>query len=374
MADCTSGAKIPGKNAGAEARTRGGPDTTSVSPSEKKAASFWGKALIVAGLALVPAAKAACMGETSRLMADEDADADPVADAEAQEEDGASDSADTEREDAGTEAPDAEAEAENDSDVVGPETDGEREDGGAPDSDVGPEADAGPEAVEEADAETPGEDAGDAEAEAACPEHTTVSEDIPAPGPIGEIGQAITETYELTRECDGTETRGALLELDIGLAAPASPEQLANAIRQGSDTVIFGERVRLTAAGLGGIEYARKVPGAEGRFRAEERISDGVHDAFPHDFMAGSVIMNVAGSFIEVPEGGYAAFPDGNVVHMTSLAFDPMDPLGSTCYLTILEAPVNVPDGGTVAHDGGTFRLGTVASGADLAAARFRRE
>ncbi|MEW5996684.1 MAG: hypothetical protein AB1657_03755, partial [Candidatus Micrarchaeota archaeon] len=113
----------------------------------KKANSFWARALMVAGLALIPAGNAKCMGESAHPIVEEDADS---------VEEGAGPETDVHEEDADA----REGDAAPDADVV----EGRGEDAGADgDSDVAdPGADG--EAVEEADAETPGEDAGDAEA------------------------------------------------------------------------------------------------------------------------------------------------------------------------------------------------------------------
>ncbi|MEW5996682.1 MAG: hypothetical protein AB1657_03745 [Candidatus Micrarchaeota archaeon] len=345
----------------------------------KKANSFWARALMVAGLALIPAGNAKCMGESAHPIVEEDADAqqdvDPEADAEAHDED-AGPETDVHEEDADA----REGDAAPDADVV----EGRGEDAGADgDSDVAdPGADG--EAVEEADAETPGEDAGDAEAEASCPVSDTVLEYPEVPGPIGTSDQIIVEEYGRRVECDGTEAR-TLNRVDISLTPAASPEQLGDAVRQGSDTIIPGGTVRLTAAGLDGIGYARKVPGAEGRVGINGTVSNGIVTGRLIGFYeSGGIIYASLGTerpgytdrYADAPEGAYvnSQGTEGWVFMATAFDYNPADPGLSTCSLTMLEAPVNVPNGGAIAHDGGTFRLGTIASGTDLASARFRRE
>lgn len=253
------------------------------------------------------------------------------------------------------------------------------------DSDVGPEVDADEDVGPETDAEDfadEGETLDDSgEAEASCPTTTSVSEAVEAPGPIGELEQTITEIYEFTNECDGTLTRGNLLEVGINLSSPASPEQLGSAVAIGSDTVIFGERVRLTAIGVDGLEYGKPIPGAERTIGLMGTVDDGVHVASVRNFVSGErvtlTLAEVGGEVlgeVSVLPGEYASFPSGRVVMVTDLRYDPIDPLGSLCHLTMLEAPVNVPNGETVGHGGGVFRLGTADESGNLTGLRLVRE
>lgn len=310
--------EIPGVRSARMEAVGGGGEAPRRSP-------FLGRILLVAGISL-----AGCGGESPRPV--DDADADAVQDVD---------------EDVDSALPDSEVEA-----------------------DIGPEADVAPEDVIEAEAE-------DGEAEAGCPSVSSVEEPVEDPGHIGSIVPVVTETYESVTECDGGITRGGLLETGITLPEPASADLLGGAIGMGAEIPIFGEMVRLTLFGLEGIEYERPVYGAEGDVEPLGSVDDGVHRATARSIGETSVLVrlsDVGGGDIgdsSLGPGQYAPLPSGRIVLMTDLRFNDRDPLRSRCHLAILEAPVNVPNGGRVSHGGREYVLATEAEGADMRAARL---
>lgn len=244
----------------------------------------------------------------------------------------------------------------------------------APDSEVGPEADVDSEVGEDTDAEV--EEGG--EAEAGCPTSGTVSENPAAPGTIGGIEQTITETYDVTTECDGSEARD-LVELEVTLASPASREQLDAAVADGADTILFRETVRLTYLGLDAIEYAKVVPGAEGSVRALRWVTDGTYVAIADTISETSVMVRVEKdgelvNYYDMAPGSYITLPSGRIVMLTLINFDAVDPLRSTCYLAILEAPVRISNGERVERLGYGFFFSVEGDGTNLAALHFIRE
>lgn len=243
------------------------------------------------------------------------------------------------------------------------------------DSETGPEADADSEVEQDSEADATEEDG---EAEASCPTSGTVSENLDAPGTIGAIEQTITETYEVVTECDGSETRD-LVELEIALASPASPEQLQDAIKEGAETILFGETVVLTHLGLDYLEYAKPVPGASGTVRAMQSVSDGTYTAIVQDISDTSTNIRVERGgvlvgYYSMAPGSYITLPDGRILMLTSVSINPMDPTRSTCDLAILEAPVRISDGERVERLGHGFFFTAEGDGTNLAALDFTRE
>jgi hypothetical protein len=251
--------------------------------------------------------------------------------------------------------------------------------------DSGAEEDGGPDAEIEQDADAVVEEGGetdvgeeDGEAEASCPTLGMVSENPAAPGTIDGIEQTITETYEIVTECDGSETR-ELVELEVALASPASREQMDAAVMNGTDTMLFGELVRFTYLGTDAVEYAAHVPGAEGTVRSMRNVSDGTYAGIVQDISETSVTVNVENdgtpvdSYTMAP-GTYITLPGGRILMMTALNFDAADPLRSTCYLAILEAPARVSDGERVERLGHGFFFNAEGDGANLAGLDFIRE
>jgi len=217
-----------------------------------------------------------------------------------------------------------------------------------------------------------GEDEG-SEAVESCPTTASVEEPVEAPGTIGEIEQAITETYEVTTECDGTETRGNLLELEIALASPASPEQLDAAISAGSDTIIFGERVRLTSLGTSLLEFASLVPGADATLYQLGSVTDGTNTIVVQGISESDVTLRVDGSYVHVSPGSYYPLASGRVVMVTALNYVTRDPLRSTCRLTILEAPTRITEGETLTHGGADYQATMPDDGTNLLSVRLVR-
>lgn len=297
---------------------------------EGRGAPFLSKFLLIAGIACA-GASASCEGPTSG-PADQDADVQDVEDADGN----------GEAEDAGPEIEADAVEAESDSDAG--------------------------ETLETVD----GEDEG-SEAVESCPTTASVEEPVESPGPIGEIEQAIIETYEVTTECDGTETRGNLLELEIALASPASPEQLDAAISAGSDTVIFGERVRLTALGTALMEFAILVPGADATVYQLGSVTDGTNTVTVQGISETEVTLRVDGGYVHVPAGGYYPLSDGRVVMVAAINYFAMNPLRSTCRLTILEAPTRVNEGENLAHGGADYQASMPDDGTNLLSVRLVR-
>jgi len=269
---------------------------------------------------------------------------------------------------------DADAAAETDGMEMDAETiDADLDSEAGPDADVGQDVEAGADADSEVGTE-------DGEAEASCPTTGSVDEPIEDPGTIGSIVPTVTETYEIITECDGGVARGGLLEIEILLPEPASQGQLDAAIGLGAEITIFGERVRLTHLGLDGMEYARPVAGAEGDVLPLESVDDGVHRATARSIGGSSVsirVETVAGTEVgsaNLGPGQYTVLPSGRIVIMTNLRFSDIDPLRSRCHLAILEAPANVPNGGTIRNGTDTYVLSTEGDGADLSAVRLVSE
>ncbi|MEW5995966.1 MAG: hypothetical protein AB1657_00005, partial [Candidatus Micrarchaeota archaeon] len=156
---------------------------------------------------------------------------------------------------------------------------GRGEDAGADgDSDVAdPGADG--EAVEEADAETPGEDAGDAEAEAtetadadadAGCSPSTIYEWIENPMPdFGGSRQMEVLRYETTEwagsECETTSTGRTLAGIDYTFTPPieTSAESLRNVVGQGAITPLFDPDQKVLSFDIAGgcLETAKIVAG-----------------------------------------------------------------------------------------------------------------
>ena len=151
------------------------------------------------------------------------------------------------------------------------------------------------------------------------------------------------------------------------------------AVMNGTDTMLFGELVRFTYLGTDAVEYAAHVPGAEGTVRSMRNVSDGTYAGIVQDISETSVTVNVENdgtpvdSYTMAP-GTYITLPGGRILMMTALNFDAADPLRSTCYRAILEAPARVSDGERVERLGHGFFFNAEGDGANLAGLDFIRE
>lgn len=218
----------------------------------------------------------------------------------------------------------------------------------------------------------------DSEVAEACPVLEDERVVVESPGPIGEIGQTITEIYESVRECDGSMSRGALREIEIMLDTPASMEQLEDAVKMGSSTIIDGVLMRWVYIGPATVGFAEYVAGPNSQRLDAGRgqgVDDGIHSATVRHFMpdyVGVLKTQVGEGTSEevIFEGRYGLFPDGKAVMVTNFNFSTMDPLSSTCDLALLKAPEHVEDGGTVRG----FRVSIEGDGMNVSAIRFTVE
>jgi len=293
---------------------------------------------LVAGIALVASHGCDSAGPENT---DSDHDADVVQDVE--------DEGDVQEEDAPAE--DAEA------------VDVEIEEGEDSRLDVDVEEDAEVEAdVLEEDGRVETEDSDSFESGEICPTTETVTENPAAPGTIAGIGQDITEVYDVTTECDGSESR-MLAESDIAFDSPVSRDTSDRAIASGAETIMFGQAARITKLRVGMAEFAFHIAGAEGTRHLGESVNDGAHVATLQVVSAGNVnllITDMVGTEIGVADlaaGQYYILPSGRIVMVTDIRYDAFDPLNSTCNIAILEAPVLCLHTRTISFGAGVYAV-----------------
>jgi len=270
--------------------------------------------------------------------------------------------------DNGPENTDSDQDADTVQDVENEDGEAQEEDSVSPDAEDGVEADV-PDTEPEADAEAmedvgpeTAEDSDSTEADGSCPTETTVTENPAAPGTIAGIAQTITENYDVTTECDGSETR-MLAESGIVFDSPVSGDTSNRAIADGADTVMFGRIARLTMLRVGLVEFAFHVEGAAGNKRPSESVDDGAHVATVQNITDGNASLRVTDmggtevGIADLAAGQYYILPSGRIVMVTDIRYDSFDPLNSTCYVAFLEAPIRGVHGRTISYGPGVYAV-----------------
>ena len=296
---------------------------------------FWRVAVLVAGCAAY-----GCVDSTSKPEEDTDAAVVDVEDA------------------------DHDVPAEADADVAPPEAD-MAEDGDVTEHD-GDAAEAESDGPVETDMDS-------------CPTTEPVTETPDAP-PINGIDQSITETYDVITECDGSETRLLNTSTD-NFSRPASRTDTDAAIADGSETVMFGETVRITKLRVGIVEFAPHlgIDGAEATVVPLGSVSDGAHTVMARSIVDGNVSLEIydsGGAMIDsasLSGGQYYILPSGNIAMVTRINFNRVDPLRSTCDLAILGPPVLGHDGGTITHEGRPYTVSEPNDGANVSGIGLER-
>lgn len=206
------------------------------------------------------------------------------------------------------------------------------------------------------------EDGEEAEAEI-CPTSEIAEENPDAPGTIGGVEQEISETYEVTVECDGSELK-VLLESEIALADPMSWAALDNAVKRGADSIIFGKVVRFTRLRTDISAFANHIEGATGTVGLGGSVTDGEYvvtlEHIGADYSRSS-ITDLEGNPVgdaDLSGGQYYILPSGRILMVTAI-----NTADSTCDIAILEAPVRIWDGGTITQDGREYLVSLADDG-----------